>query len=104
MDKKKIDISELPVHISAFEDDNGYALEIKADDARIGRADNHLASELIIRIVRGATPVTTHAHPVAITKEQTRFVEVADARIDEGGHLFVTDAASGISHPAAPTA
>lgn len=104
MTKRPVDISELPVRISAFEDDNGYALEIKADDARIGRADNHLTSEIVVRIVRGATPVATHAHPVAIAKGQTRFVEVADASIDQGGHLFVTDAASGVRHPAAPTA
>lgn len=103
LQENEIPIEDLPVTVTAYEDENGFALVLTSEDARIGDSNGHLVKNFLVRIVRGTVPKVAGAHPVAINDKLTRTVEVADARIDENGRMFVTDAASGIKHPAVET-
>ena len=99
--ENEIPISELPIEVTAYEDENGFALVLTSEDARIGDSEGRLVKNFLVRIVRGNVPKIAGAHTVAINENLKRTVEVADARVDENGKLFVVDAASGAKHPAA---
>lgn len=97
---KVIDISELPVEVEAYEDENGYAIVITSEDARIGDARGKLVKNFLVRIARGDVPKVDGIHSVRVDDDQVRNVPVADARMDETGRLFVKSAADGVHRPA----
>lgn len=98
---KAIPLENLPVTISAFEDEHGFAIVIKSEDNRIGSADGTLTNTVTIRVAQGDIPKVATAHPVQIADAITRHVEVKSTHMDETGRVFVTDAASGEKHPVA---
>lgn len=100
-DDNRIALEELPVRISAYEDKNGYAIIIKADDERIGNGQGKLVDTLLVRIARGDVPKVNNTHAAKVNDVLNRTVEVAEANIDEAGRIFVTDKASGQRMPAA---
>lgn len=96
-----IDISDLPVEVKAYEDENGFALVISSKDARIGDSDGKLVKNFLVRIVRGDVPKVDGVHSVKVDGNQVRSVSVAGARLDETGKLFVESAADGVQRPVA---
>lgn len=100
-EENEITLDQLPVEIKAYADENGYALVITSEDARIGNAQGKLVKTLLVRILGGDVPKVTGVHAVTVDDKQTRHVEVADAKIDEAGRLFVTSATDGVQRPAA---
>lgn len=99
-EENEIPISELPVTVKAYKDENGYAIVLRSEDKRIGDSNGHLVDNFLVRILGGVVPKVDGVHAVAVSDKQTRHVEVADAHIDERGALFVT-AADGTKFPAA---
>lgn len=97
----EIPIEQLPVEIKAYEDENGFAIVITSDEARIGNAQGKLVKTLLVRILGDDIPKLKGVHSVTVDDARTRHVPVADARIDEAGRLFVTSAADGVQRPAA---
>ena len=98
----EVALEQLPVEIRAYEDENGYAIYITSEEARIGNAQGKLVKEVMVRVLGGdIVPKVDGVHAVAVSDAHTRSVQVADARIDEAGRLFVTDAADGVQRPAA---
>jgi hypothetical protein len=97
----EIPIEELPVRVTAYRDENGYAIVLRSDDKRISNSEGRLVDNFLVRIVAGDVPKVSRAHPVEVSDGQTRHVEVGDAHVDEKGRLFVTNAADGTKMPAA---
>lgn len=95
----EIPLDQLPVELKAYKDENGFALVLKSKDRRIGNAEGHLVDKLLVRILDGAVPKVDGVHAVEISDIHSRHVEVADAKIDERGRLFVTSATDGIQRP-----
>ena len=100
-EENEIPISELPVTVKAYKDENGYAIVIRSEDKRIGNSEGRLVDDFLVRILGGDVPKLDGLHAVAVSDTQTRLVEVADAKLDENGRLFVTNAADGVQMPAA---
>ena len=100
-DENEITIDELPVVVKAYHDENGYAIVLTSEEKRISNSEGKLVDNFLVRIVGGEVPRSGHAHQVAVSDTQTRHIEVADARVDERGHLFVTNAADGVKMPSA---
>lgn len=94
----EVTLDELPVSITARQDENGYVLVITSDEKRIGGSNGRLVDSCRIRILDGDVPRVSGVHAIAITGSKARHVGVADARIDEMGSLFVTSAADGVKH------
>jgi hypothetical protein len=101
LEENEIPISDLPLKVTAYEDEKGFALVLTSEDARIGDSTGRLVKNFLVRIVRGPVPKVTGTHAVAINKNLTRTVEVADAGIDEAGNMFITDATTGEKYRAA---
>ena len=97
----EIPIEQLPVEIKAYKDENGFAIIITSDEARIGNAQGKLVKTLLVRVLGDDIPKVNGVHSVTVADALTRHVPVADARIDEAGRLFVTSAADGVQRPAA---
>ncbi|MBR3234507.1 MAG: hypothetical protein IKG11_02720 [Atopobiaceae bacterium] len=97
----EISLDELPIEIKAYRDKNGFAVVFKSDEQRIGDSDGHLVDNFLVRILDGPVPKKDKAHAVALSDQHSRHVEVAEAKIDERGRLFVTSATDGIQRPAA---
>lgn len=101
VDENEIPIDELPVEIKAYKDEHGYAIVIRSEDKRIGNAKGKLVDTLLVRMLGGVVPKVDGVHSVVVADKQVRSVPVADARIDEVGRLFVTNAVDGVQMPAA---
>ena len=100
-DPNEIPIEELPVEVHAYKDENGYALVLRSKDKRIGNSEGRLVDNFLVRILGGdVVPKVEGVHSVKVSDSHTRSVEVADAKIDEVGRLFVTSAADGVQRPA----
>lgn len=99
--ENEIPLDQLPVELKAYKDENGYALVLKSKDRRIGDAKGRLVDTLLVRILDMAVPKVDGVHAVGITDTYSQLVEVADARIDERGRLFVTSATDGVQRPSA---
>lgn len=97
----EVPLDELPVEIKAYRDENGYALILKSKDKRIGSSDGSLVDTFLVRILAGDVPKVYGVHTVKVADGQIRHVEVADSKIDERGHLFITSATDGVKRRAA---
>lgn len=103
----RIALEDLPVEISAYEDDNGYAIIITSGDKRIGNGKGELVDTLLVRVIRGDVPRVNGTCTVQVNDMQTQTVKVAATETDEIGRLFVTNEATGQKMPVArqmPTA
>ncbi len=101
VDENEIPLDQLPVELKAYKDENGYALVLKSDEKRIGNSEGRLVDVFLVRILGGPVPKVDGVHAVGIAENQTQLVEVADAKLDEKGRLFVTSATDGIQRPSA---
>ena len=99
--ENEIPLDQLPVEIKAYKDENGYALVLRSKDKRIGNASGNLVDTFLVRILEGEVPKTYGVHAIAVSDVHTQHVEVADAKIDENGRLFITSATVGVQRPAA---
>lgn len=97
----EVPLDELPVEIKAYRDENGYALILKSKDKRIGSSDGSLVDTFLVRILAGDVPKVYGTHAVKVSDGLTQHVEVAESRIDERGHLFITSATDGVKRRAA---
>ena len=100
-EENQIPIEQLPVDVRAYKDENGYALVLRSEDKRIGNSKGRLVDNFLVRIVGGDVPKVDGVHSVAVSDVHTRRVHVADAKIDEKGRLFVTNAMDGVQMPVA---
>lgn len=99
LEENEVPIDSLPVQVKAYKDENGYALVLRSEDARIGNSQGRLVKDFLVRILDGEVPKVDGVHAVPVSGTQVRHITVADARIDERGNLFVTNAADGVQIP-----